>query len=311
MKSRNARITAFCHVGIFALLLLIPTLAEAQDPSPVLHLDFESSHEPSKLVNGARITQAQDGSGMDAPPLVRAHAHNDYEHPRPLLDALAHRFCSVEADVHLAGETLLVGHDPEDLAPERTLERLYLAPLRERVYKYGGSVFRQPVPFMLMIDIKTEAESTYKRLEPLLAEYADILTRYEVDRVFTNAVSVILSGNRPTETVARQTIRYAAIDGRLPDLNGSQPVELMPLISDNWTSVFSWKGTAPLPSEEYEQLTNLVEQAHQQNRQIRFWKVPDNPAAWKVLQDAGVDWINTDNLSGLEAFFDEKSQTKN
>ena len=34
-------------------------------------------------------------------PLPRAHAHNDYEHPRPLLDALSHGFCSVEADVHL------------------------------------------------------------------------------------------------------------------------------------------------------------------------------------------------------------------
>ena len=34
-------------------------------------------------------------------PLRQAHAHNDYEHPRPLLDALDHGFCSVEADVFL------------------------------------------------------------------------------------------------------------------------------------------------------------------------------------------------------------------
>ena len=58
--------------------------------------------------------------------LRRAHAHNDYEHPKPLINALGHGFGSVEADVHLVEGKLLVGHDPEDLLPERTLERLYL-----------------------------------------------------------------------------------------------------------------------------------------------------------------------------------------
>ena len=43
-------------------------------------------------------------------PLWRAHAHNDYEHPRPLLDALDHRFGSVEADIFLVGDQLLIGH---------------------------------------------------------------------------------------------------------------------------------------------------------------------------------------------------------
>ncbi|MEC4021166.1 hypothetical protein QMK28_34095, partial [Streptomyces sp. H27-D2] len=34
-------------------------------------------------------------------PLRRAHAHNDFVHPRPLLDALSHGFASVEADIWL------------------------------------------------------------------------------------------------------------------------------------------------------------------------------------------------------------------
>src|SRR6478609_9716902 len=61
-------------------------------------------------------------------PLWRAHAHNDYEHPRPLLDALDHRFGSVEADIHLVGDQLLIGHDASELDPSRTLESLYLDP---------------------------------------------------------------------------------------------------------------------------------------------------------------------------------------
>ena len=43
-------------------------------------------------------------------PLAGAHAHNDYEHPRPLLDALSHGFQSVEADIFLIDDQLLVAH---------------------------------------------------------------------------------------------------------------------------------------------------------------------------------------------------------
>ena len=45
-------------------------------------------------------------------PLPRAHAHNDYYHRRPLLDALDQGFCSVEADIYLVEDRLLVGHLP-------------------------------------------------------------------------------------------------------------------------------------------------------------------------------------------------------
>ncbi|HEV3258623.1 MAG TPA: hypothetical protein VG013_17235 [Gemmataceae bacterium] len=37
-------------------------------------------------------------------PLKQAHPHNHYEHPRPLLAALAHGFCSVEPEVFLTGQ---------------------------------------------------------------------------------------------------------------------------------------------------------------------------------------------------------------
>jgi len=66
----------------------------------------------------------------DATPLARAHAHNDYLHPRPLLDALDHGFTSVEADVWIVNGALLVAHDQRDVMPERTLRALYLEPLR-------------------------------------------------------------------------------------------------------------------------------------------------------------------------------------
>src|SRR5690349_308307 len=74
-------------------------------------------------------------------PLPHAHAHNDYEHARPLFDALDRGFCSVEADIWLVDGALLVAHDKKDLKPARTLQSLYLDPLRERTKSNGGRVY--------------------------------------------------------------------------------------------------------------------------------------------------------------------------
>ena len=73
--------------------------------------------------------------------LLHAHAHNDYRHDRPLLDALAHGFTSVEADVFLVDDKLCVAHDAREIRPERTLRSLYLDPLRERAKKKVGRIY--------------------------------------------------------------------------------------------------------------------------------------------------------------------------
>src|SRR5256885_2951300 len=53
------------------------------------------------------------------------HAHNDYEHPHPLFDALDAGARSVEADVFLVNGKLLVAHSWVDVRPERSLQSLY------------------------------------------------------------------------------------------------------------------------------------------------------------------------------------------
>ena len=85
-------------------------------------------------------------------PLMQAHAHNDYRHASPLHDALAHGFTSVEADIFLVDDDLYVAHDRRDITPERTLRALYLDPLRERVRKNGGKVYRGGPQVTLLID---------------------------------------------------------------------------------------------------------------------------------------------------------------
>jgi len=238
-------------------------------------------------------------------PLAHAHAHNDYEHKRPLLDAIDRGFCGVEADVWLVDGKLLVAHDRENVKPERTLEALYLEPLRARVARNGGRVFRSGPSITLLVDVKSEATNTYIALREVLQRHEEILTRFYTDRTETNAITVLISGNRARELMAVERIRLAAYDGRIADLDSGASRHFIPLISDNWTKLFQWKaGTdeGPISMEEKLKLKELAARAHGQDRRLRLWAAPDKPAMWQVLLEAGVDFINTDDLEGLEKF---------
>ena len=239
-------------------------------------------------------------------PLRQAHAHNDYEHTRPLLDALDHGFCSVEADVWLVDGQLLVAHDLKDTKAGRTLQALYLDPLRARVMQNEGKVFRGGPPFTLLVDVKSDATNTYFALRDALRPYAAMLTTFSKDRTETNAVTVVVSGNRARELMVAETNRLAAYDGRLVDLDSGDSPHFIPLISDNWLLHFKWRARpeeAPLSEPERAKLRQLVGRAHQQGRRLRFWGTPDRLVMWKELSDSGVDLINTDNLTGLREFF--------
>ena len=236
------------------------------------------------------------------PPLLRAHAHTDYEHPRPLLDALDHGFCSIEADIHLVENKLLVAHDRDQAKPERTLQALYLDPLRERVRKNGGRVYPNGPEMVLLVDVKSEAEKTYAALRDVLQEYSDMLSAYRDGSIQTNAITVIVSGNRAPKVMAAASLRYAFIDGRIEDLDGNESKYLIPLVSDNWSRTFHWRGNGPMPGDEEWRLRQIVDKAHGQGRRLRFWAAPDGREAWQTLLDAGVDLINTDNLEGLQKF---------
>ncbi|MEU3790171.1 phosphatidylinositol-specific phospholipase C/glycerophosphodiester phosphodiesterase family protein [Streptomyces fructofermentans] len=264
------------------------------------------------LATGAAATPAQalTGSRKHHPrPLRRAHAHNDYLHPRPLLDALDHRFTSVEADIFLVGGELLVAHDPADLDPARTLESLYLAPLAARVRANHGSVYQgHHQPLQLLIDIKTEGASTYLELDRRLRRHRHLFTTYAHGRVRPGPVTAVVSGDRAARTpMEAQTVRRAFYDGRLTDLGTAAPASFVPLISDNWTLNFTWRGIGAFPDTERRKLRTIVSTAHSRGQRVRFWATPDLPgperdAIWSELVAAGVDHLNTDDLAGLEAF---------
>ena len=241
--------------------------------------------------------------GDDVVPLLRAHAHNDYFHERPLLDALAHGFCSVEVDIWLIDGELRVAHERNDAKPGQTLQSLYLDPLRERVKQNGGSVYPGGPEMTLLIDIKGNGRAMYPVLRKVLEEYADILTTFTDSSIEHRAVRAIISGSRPLKTMRNFDLHYAAYDGRLTDLGSKLSSDFMPLISSSWARTFSWQGVGPIPNEERVRLRAIVTQAHAEGRKIRFWATPDRDTFWKELLDADVDYFNADDLEGLRDFF--------
>ncbi len=127
-------------------------------------------------------------------PLAQAHAHNDYEHERPLLDALEHGFTSVEADVWLVDGELRVAHDLVDAEPGVTPEPLSLDPLAERVAANGGSVYRGwDGSLQLLIDTGSDGPATCAAVDEALRAYPQLMTRWTDGRTKERAVTAVIS----------------------------------------------------------------------------------------------------------------------
>lgn len=266
---------------------------------------------PAAPATAAAVQEAVEGPAPEVAlgePRDEAHAHNDYEHDRPLYDAIEHGFTSVEADVWLVDGELLVAHDREDVQSGVTLESLYLDPLTDLVKGNGRSVYPGwDGEFQLLIDIKSDGEATYAAIEEELAEHRSILTRYTHGKTKTGPVAAVVSGNRPLESMKSLDQRFGFYDGRASDLTSGMTDDLMPLVSNNWTQLFTWQGVGPMPTAERAKLHEYVRTAHEQGFRVRFWATPDQPGAareavWKELHDAGVDHINTDDLAALDSF---------
>ncbi len=242
------------------------------------------------------------------PPLIHTHAHNDYEHHRPLFDALDHGFASVEADIHLVNGQLLVAHDRSQVKPGRTLQSLYLDPLRARARRFGGRIYPNGDPtFYLLIDTKTGANETWPVLRKVLRDYSDLLTKFDGAQVTHKAVTVVLTGNRPRELLPQEPVRLAGLDGEMPDLDKPNPDGIFLWMSDDWRQFFKWTGEGPIPADEKARLLEIVAKAHERKMKVRFWDAPENTNFWRELRSDGVDLLNADDLAGLEKFLRQEA----
>ncbi|MBD3223284.1 MAG: hypothetical protein GF313_01030 [Caldithrix sp.] len=254
------------------------------------------------------VIKAQSpGLGGQITPHSLIHSHNDYRGDHPLTDALKHHARSIEADIHLVGNELYVAHTIIGIRFGRTLERLYLKPLRRHINKMGNKVYNDGSQLIFLIDIKTSPQPTYRKLKFLLHKYKDIIEIFGSDKQEFKPVKIVISGNLPKQYMQQESVRYAAMDGRAHDLHSSYCTDLIPIISEKWSRLFDWRGEGDMPAAEKRKLHHFIKIAHQSGRLVRFWGTPEYPlnqrnAIWKELLNAGVDLINTNDIQDLKTF---------
>ena len=215
-----------------------------------------------------------------------AHSHNDYAQQKVFHLAYNKGFGSIEADIHLVNNEILVGHDAKDLKSVNTLEYLYLQPL---------VAYNQPDrKLQLLIDIKTDAKQTLDQLVMLLNKYPSI-TR-------NKNIKIVISGNTVAPALFETYPDFIWFDGRLSNQYNPKQLARVAIMSEDYYKVIGYKFIWPLDSISIEKAKQFIDQVHQLGKPVRLWASPDKPAAWELFMQWGVDYINTDKINELADF---------
>ncbi|MGI9527075.1 MAG: alkaline phosphatase [Weeksellaceae bacterium] len=220
------------------------------------------------------------------------HSHNDYNQTVPFWDAYAHGATSIEADVFLKDGKLFVAHEEHSIQPSKTLEQLYLYPIMQ-VFEYHVMEARA---FQLMIDIKSEANTTLQALIKTLKPYQKNL--YPNNR---KGIKIVISGHRPDFNDYKKYPNYIFFDWQSEEL--PRDLSKIAMLSLDFANYSIWNGKGKIIAKEEKGLQNIIEKAKNRRLPIRFWNNPDSKSGWYALDKLGVDFIGTDQPAKAEAYF--------
>ncbi|KAM0543061.1 hypothetical protein ACHAPJ_012510 [Fusarium lateritium] len=201
--------------------------------------------------------------------LVPVHSHNDENRHIPLFEALGSGCVSVEADVHLKDDDLLVGHSATGLHKDNNLQSMYLDPIKRILEMQNptkatrrGVYNRDPdQTLVLLIDQKKAGQAPFDKLNELLQPLRDLdfLTYWDGNERIMRPLTVVASG-------------MARFDH----------------LKDKSAADLDMYGTD-------------IDRAKARGLLTRYWDTPSEPSnvrdvAWRWLVDSGVDIINMDDL---------------
>lgn len=216
----------------------------------------------------------------------KLHSHNDYLRNVPFWEALGVGCASIEADVILMDGKLMVAHEKRSIKDGRTLESLYLSPIRQA--KELGLI--EGFNFHLLIDIKTESYATLDTLMRQLRDYEALL--YSPTK--SDGLKIIVSGNRPKVEDYGKYPSWIFFDYQSRNIEPSLPLEKIGMVSLSFRQFSVWNGKGRIVEAEKEKLIAFIRQVHNIGKEVRFWATPDTKSAWRAFHDLGVDYINTD-----------------
>ncbi|TDW44584.1 alkaline phosphatase [Flavobacterium sp. 270] len=222
------------------------------------------------------------------------HSHNDYASPLPFYEAYANETGVIEADVFLVKNDLIVSHAEKDIKPSNWLKALYLDPLLVKFKALDGKAYKSGKPLILMIDIKSDAETTLKAIAEQLKTYPELISNKNL--------KVVISGNRPLPSKWNEYPNFIYFDGRLNETYTPEELARVEMISEDLHQITVWNGKGVLTQADSEKIQAIIKKVHDQNKKVRFWATQDNVNSWMTLMNLKVDFIGTDNTSALTDF---------
>jgi alkaline phosphatase len=222
-------------------------------------------------------------------------AHNDYVQPVPFYKAHSLQVGFMEADVFLVGNELMVAHHSFEIRAGKTLQSLYLKPLKKEIDKNKGSVYKNSTQSLtLMIDLKTEGVSTLSTLVSILKSFPELTG--------CRTLQIMISGNVPDPQTWNEYPSFIFFDGRLHITYSADQLKRVSMISTSFRDHCSWDGSGKLPDEDQVKIKSMMRVVHKKGKPIRFWATPDFERAWAELMKLKLDVIVTDNVTGLADF---------
>lgn len=157
-----------------------------------------------------------------------------------------------------------------------------------------------------MVDCKTPGEAMYPLLKQQMEPYRRYLCAVEDGAYKEGAVLFFLSGDRPKESLPKETSRFTFLDGRVEDLGKGLPASLYPVVSDNYANFLAWQGEGEMPADQLRKMREIIQAAHDEGKLFRWWGAPDTERFKRLFIKEGVDLVGADDLEGLYKVLSER-----
>jgi alkaline phosphatase len=157
---------------------------------------------------------------------------------------------------------LYVAHEAKAIISTATLEDLYLKPLAELVQ--SGKAY----PLVLLIDIKSQADSTLDVVVQQIAHYPTFSSK-------NCLVKFVISGNRPSPQKWTTYPLFIQFDGRPTENYTPEQWQHIGMVSESVGKYLSQKGQKTINQEVYDKMKSVVDELDGQGKKVRFWATPD------------------------------------
>jgi hypothetical protein len=256
---------------------------------------------------GKTQTQSVGKVKISTKPIPCAHAHNDYNKIKPLWGALKYGFTSVEVDVFAHKGQLRVAHVGVMLGARKTLESMYLAPLKSWLQNKNWVYENYQEALILMIDFKTNRHETLPILLEIIKPYQHLLTYYHDGKVHKRPLQLLISGHGfGYEQVSHLDSIFVFLDGSVNHCESDFPAALVPRGSGKFSSHFF----AKLDSNDVVKMQKQIEKAETCDKKLRYYATKNKKKLWRKQLDAQVGWLNVDRKKKFAKFYWEEYQAQ-